>query len=1411
MKNNLLSVLAIFLSINVYADFIVECVSCTSVGNGSMAEPNHSCQNMVNLEISQIGLNGAIQIHYKINNGSPQVTMATVSNNKVNISGTLNQSNNPNLIVIDSLTKGNNVEVSMTNELYINISTAAQVNISGNSSICLGQSTTLTTTGFSSYLWGEGQTTNSITVSPTANQIYTLVATNMGGCTSSASKEVTVKPKPTAVATSNSPVCAGSTLNFMGSGGVSYSWSHMTSTFMSSQQNPSITNTTNQNSGNYKLVVMATNLCKDSVTISVEIKMPPTIIPSSNSPVCEGSTLSLQVNSGNSYNWSGPGGFTSLQQNPQIPNVGISAAGSYQVTLTGSNNCSSSQSLQVVVNAKPIVNINSNSPRCAGDNLSLQGSGGTSYEWTGPNNFSSMQQNPNINNVQTSAAGSYTLKVTNANNCTATSSQVIIVNPLTTLSLGNFDNTVCLDADPFSLIVLPQGGIFQSFSPGISSNGVFNPSETGVGIIPYTYTYNNANNCTSTLSGTVSVFDLPNPNIQVTDVSGIPGDNILCIGESITLQASSGGLSYLWSGNQVTNPTSQNIIVSPSEKSDYTLRVTDGNGCTATSRKTINIHQNPKALFTKVTAFDPLIYGQPFDLLNLSTLSPNATTNTYTWSFEPTNVINFAANTPNSTSLLNITAENNNNQASETVNIKLSIVDNNGCKDFKTDILRLRSSDCFATQLFDESIVYCVGDQINLNLSITVSSGAVLNSLEGFMILGSQRIPIQRIGSSTNFRLDAQTYPQVVNTPGDWIFEIVFSDNNTMICNNVKYQYSVKIEARPTVDWKSTAVDTICDENKAFNVPIVTNFNTLKFNSELLIKYYLKQNGVRVKEIIQSVTKSQTEIVLTYQDVIEVLNTGLFEIEIVEVTNTRSRCTPTVLSATKRFQLLPPIDIKYTDVNCEADSLFSVKITLSGGNEKFKLIPQIGVIKIDTISSQENMYRILFTLENYRLVVIGSKDFCDQKELNTMNLPRPSCDCNFVFENVKSGKINIINGSKFENSYRICQGDILNLQIEECKLEPTTDTLIIVIAEQAVSPSELLKQYITIFPSTTNDYVTYRASIHNVSPNKEYYAAAVVVQKNRNSPNGLESFDFTCRKVSPYEQILFYQNPAPKIDIATTKFCANQSNILVNAKNLVNQSVSGFISAEYNWKLSQNSTSKGFFRTINDALSSMYLSNTDTSSMYLLQFMEQCKYPANISCVGSEVVNIFTNNQTAPDTASIIYWPGNILVCTADSSKVTYKWGFVNNEGGAFTETILNNQKNKYLVVDDDIINNINKRIYFVEMKSRVGSNSCPTRTYFTATESLQRSILGVKTSINVFPNPSNEDHITFRLKGSEMGEYTCILRDVSGKIVEELQFEKQNFSEKFIWNHELPKGFYFVTFIHPSSQSIINIVISII
>ncbi|SHM44821.1 T9SS type B sorting domain-containing protein [Flavobacterium xinjiangense] len=91
----------------------------------------------------------------------------------------------------------------------------------------------------------------------------------------------------------------------------------------------------------------------------------------SNSPICSGDTVQLSATGGTNYSWTGPNGFTSLEQNPSILNANASQSGQYTCSITGTGGCDDKKSANVVINIQPLPTANSPQSFCISQNAKL--------------------------------------------------------------------------------------------------------------------------------------------------------------------------------------------------------------------------------------------------------------------------------------------------------------------------------------------------------------------------------------------------------------------------------------------------------------------------------------------------------------------------------------------------------------------------------------------------------------------------------------------------------------------------------------------------------------------------------------------------------------------------------------------------------------------------------------------------------------------------------------------------------------------------------------------------------------------------------------------------------------------------------------------------------------------------------
>jgi hypothetical protein len=149
----------------------------------------------------------------------------------------------------------------------------------------------------------------------------------------------------------------------------------------------------------------------------------------------------------------------------------------------------------------------SNSPVCEGNVLFIEAPeiSGTTYQWAGPDSFSSISRINELSPATLSMSGNYSLTVTNGS-CEYDQSQKQIsiqtASAQSTPSFAGLPANTYTGAATNSLTPTPAGGFFNG--PGISGS-IFDPTSAGTGIHNIIYSYMNTAGCVSTVSNTVNV------------------------------------------------------------------------------------------------------------------------------------------------------------------------------------------------------------------------------------------------------------------------------------------------------------------------------------------------------------------------------------------------------------------------------------------------------------------------------------------------------------------------------------------------------------------------------------------------------------------------------------------------------------------------------------------------------------------------------------------------------------------------------------------------------------------------------------------------------------------------------------------------------------------------------------------
>ncbi len=500
-----------------------------------------------------------------------------------NVSGstqTITPSGDTTLTVIGTTSNG----CSASESISINVNTPLAVSISGNSTVCAGESTVLTATGASSYLWSNGATTASISVAPNATTVYSVTGSTSGQCSNTVDFTVSVNALPNVSASSDVAICQNTSATISASGATSYSWNNGAGTGSSVSVSP-LTSTT------YTVIGTDVNGCSNTDQVVVNINTLPTVTASGDVTICGGFSTDLTASGATSYTWDNGAGTGALVT------VSPTSSTSYTVTGTDANGCSSTDNVIVSVNASPTVAISGANTVCEGNAISLTATGAASYSWdNGLGTNASVSLSPTTTTT-------YTVTGTSAAGCTSTATHTVTVNASPNIDAG-LDMSTCQGG---SVTLSATGGTTYTWDNGVGTGNNISVSPTTTTM--YTVTSTDANGCVGTDDVEVQVNTAP----VVTASSNVT----ICEGEVTDLSAS-GAQSYAWDNGAGSGVL---VSVSPSASTVYTVTGTDANGCTSTDQVVVTVNQAPNLA---INANTDICVGET-TVLNASGA------NTYSW------------------------------------------------------------------------------------------------------------------------------------------------------------------------------------------------------------------------------------------------------------------------------------------------------------------------------------------------------------------------------------------------------------------------------------------------------------------------------------------------------------------------------------------------------------------------------------------------------------------------------------------------------------------------------------------------------------------------------------------------------------------------------------------------------------
>ena len=404
----------------------------------------------------------------------------------------------------------------------------------------------------SSLLWSGPSGFSSTDLNPTVSVAgdYVLMATSLNGCTSSATANVTADSDFPVVNVSGGTItCTQPIVTLSGSVtpvGTTIDWSGPLG-FSSTQPNPAV-----DVSGNYILTATTNAGCTATATAVVLLDTLAPLVSAIGTEIsCQTPTgsISVQVDPITStIQWTGPDNFSATSANPAVD-----LPGQYTATVTGPNGCASTISTTVTADTTaPQLTISGGTISCSQPELQLQLSvspGGSTIQWTGPQNFMSTELMPLVN-----TPGDYTAVATANNGCTATAMTTVDAD----VGLPSIDlNGGLINCTMPSLILTPMispaGGTLTWTGPAGFSSNLPQPEVSTAGT--YTLTVTLPNGCTASANAIVEEdFDLPEISLS--------GNDITCVMDSALLEAivQPSSSSVLWSGPQGFSSTATNPI-----------------------------------------------------------------------------------------------------------------------------------------------------------------------------------------------------------------------------------------------------------------------------------------------------------------------------------------------------------------------------------------------------------------------------------------------------------------------------------------------------------------------------------------------------------------------------------------------------------------------------------------------------------------------------------------------------------------------------------------------------------------------------------------------------------------------------------------------------------------------------------
>ena len=383
------------------------------------------------------------------------------------------------------LTVTNDYSCSETDSIIINVNPLPIPEAGNDTTICNGDTITLSASGGTIYLWNTGENTQSISVSPVDTTMYFVTVTNENNCSAEDSVTVYVLPLVFVFNNNDTTVCVDDCIELIASGGISYLWNTGDTTASINVCPPETAD----------FFVSVTNElgCSNTDTITVNVVPLPIADAGSDAQICEGECITLFATGGENYIWAHG---DSTQESYVCPDTTTM----FYVNVFDDIGCSAWDSVEITVIPGPDIVITPDTGMCIGDTITLTVSGGISYLWSNYSPYPSISISPKTTTY-------YSVIVTNELGCSKKDSVKVEIYPYSNPSLGN-DTSVCFS---YAFDLTAQNGVEFLWNTGDTTSQItVFPEDT----TKYYVTIINEFGCQSSDTITLSTIPLTEINFE---------------------------------------------------------------------------------------------------------------------------------------------------------------------------------------------------------------------------------------------------------------------------------------------------------------------------------------------------------------------------------------------------------------------------------------------------------------------------------------------------------------------------------------------------------------------------------------------------------------------------------------------------------------------------------------------------------------------------------------------------------------------------------------------------------------------------------------------------------------------------------------------------------------------------------